>query len=181
MAFYAGRVVLEPAMRNPTIVVITDRNDLDDQLFGTFARCKELLRQDPAQAKDRAQLRKLLNTDSVGVIFTTAYKFFPTNGETKIPMLSERRNIVVMADEAHRSQYDFVDGFAAHMRNALPGASFIGFTGTPIEKADGSRRHCPAADCTGSRESSACESDNRLDSSRERASQPPRHHQAHPS
>jgi type I restriction enzyme R subunit len=140
MAFYAGRVILEPAMRNPTVVVITDRNDLDDQLFGTFAGCKELLRQEPMQAENREHLRVLLKTDSGGVIFTTVHKFFPTADEAKFPLLSERRNIVVMADEAHRSQYDFVDGFAAHMRNALPGASFIGFTGTPIEKADANTR-----------------------------------------
>lgn len=140
MAFYAGRVVLEPAMRNPTILMLTDRNDLDDQLFGTFARCNELLRQAPVQAESREHLRGLLKTDSGGVIFTTVHKFFPTADETKFPLLSERRNIVVMADEAHRSQYDFVDGFAAHMRNALPGASFIGFTGTPIEKADANTR-----------------------------------------
>jgi len=140
MAFYAGRVILDPAMKNPTVVVITDRNDLDDQLFGTFARCNELLRQKPVQAENREQLRALLKTDSGGVIFTTVHKFFPTADETKFPLLSERRNIVVMADEAHRSQYDFVDGFAAHMRNALPGASFIGFTGTPIEKADANTR-----------------------------------------
>lgn len=140
MAFYAGRVILEPAMQNPTIVVITDRNDLDDQLFGTFARCQELLRQGPVQAASRDHLRELLQTESGGVIFTTVHKFFPTADEVKFPLLSERRNIVVMADEAHRSQYDFVDGFAAHMRNALPGASFIGFTGTPIEKADANTR-----------------------------------------
>jgi type I restriction enzyme R subunit len=140
MAFYAGRVVLEPAMQNPTVVIITDRNDLDDQLFGTFARCHELLRQKPVQAEDRDQLRALLRTDSGGVIFSTVHKFFPTAEETRFPVLSERRNIVVMADEAHRSQYDFVDGFAAHMRNALPGASFIGFTGTPIERADANTR-----------------------------------------
>ncbi len=140
MAFYAGRVILEPAMKNPTIVVITDRNDLDEQLFGTFGRCKELLRQAPVQAENREQLRALLKTDSGGVVFTTVHKFFPTADEAKFPILSERRNIVVMADEAHRSQYDFVDGFAAHMRSALPGASFIGFTGTPIEKADANTR-----------------------------------------
>jgi type I restriction enzyme R subunit len=140
MAFYAGRVVLEPAMKNPTILMLTDRNDLDEQLFGTFARCKELLRQEPMQAESRGHLRELLKTDSGGVIFTTVHKFFPTADEAKFPLLSDRRNIVVMADEAHRSQYDFVDGFAAHMRNALPGASFIGFTGTPIEKADANTR-----------------------------------------
>jgi type I restriction enzyme R subunit len=140
MAFYAGRVILEPAMKNPTIVVITDRNDLDDQLFGTFARCKELLRQEPMQAENRDQLRSLLKTDSGGVIFTTVHKFFPTKEESKFPLLSDRSNIVVMADEAHRSQYDFIDGYAAHMRNALPGASFVGFTGTPIERADANTR-----------------------------------------
>jgi type I restriction enzyme R subunit len=140
MAFYAGRVILEPAMKNPTVVVITDRNDLDDQLFGTFARCKELLRQEPMQAENRDHLRALLTTDSGGVIFTTVHKFFPTADEAKFPLLSERRNIVVMADEAHRSQYDFIDGFARHMRDALPNAAFIGFTGTPIEKADANTR-----------------------------------------
>jgi type I restriction enzyme R subunit len=140
MVFYAGRVILEPTMKNPTILVITDRNDLDDQLFGTFARCKELLRQPPIQAESRAHLRELLRTDSGGVIFTTVHKFFPTDDEAKFPELSKRRNIVVMADEAHRSQYDFVDGFATHMRNALPQASFIGFTGTPIERADANTR-----------------------------------------
>ncbi len=140
MAFYAGRVVLHPALRNPTLVVLTDRNDLDDQLFGTFARCHELLRQPPVQAQSRANLRELLNTDSGGVVFTTIHKFFPTEGEDQHPLLSARRNIVVIADEAHRSQYDFIDGFARHMREALPGASFIGFTGTPIELADANTR-----------------------------------------
>jgi type I restriction enzyme, R subunit len=133
-------VILEPAMKNPTIVVITDRNDLDEQLFGTFARCKELLRQEPVHAGSRDNLRELLRTDSGGVIFTTVHKFFPTATEAKFPLLSDRRNIVVIADEAHRSQYDFVDGFAGHMRSALPRASFIGFTGTPIEKADANTR-----------------------------------------
>ncbi|MBW1681031.1 MAG: type I restriction endonuclease subunit R [Deltaproteobacteria bacterium] len=132
MAFYAGRVVLHPAMENPTLVIITDRNDLDDQLFGTFARCHELLRQQPEQAQSRAHLRELLHTGSGGVVFTTVQKFFPTEGEDQHPLLSDRRNIVVIADEAHRSQYDFIDGFARHMREALPNASFIGFTGTPI-------------------------------------------------
>lgn len=140
MAFYAGRVILDPAMRNPTVVVLTDRNDLDDQLFGTFARCKELLRQEPVQAGSRDHLRELLKTDSGGVVFTTVHKFFPTADEARFPLLSDRRNIVVMADEAHRSQYDFVGGFAGHMRHALPGASFIGFTGTPIEQADANTR-----------------------------------------
>ena len=140
MAFYAGRVVLHPAMENPTLVVLTDRNDLDDQLFGTFARCHELLRQPPMQAQSRTNLRELLRTDSGGVVFTTVQKFFPTEGEDQHPLLSDRRNIVVIADEAHRSQYDFIDGFARHMREALPNASFIGFTGTPIELSDKNTR-----------------------------------------
>jgi type I restriction enzyme, R subunit len=140
MAFYAGRVVLHPAMENPTLVIITDRNDLDDQLYGTFARCNELLRQQPVQAQSRAHLRELLHTGSGGVVFTTVHKFFPTEGEDQHPLLSERRNIVVIADEAHRSQYDFIDGFARHMREALPKASFIGFTGTPIELTDKNTR-----------------------------------------
>jgi type I restriction enzyme R subunit len=140
MAFYAGRVVLHPDMENPTLVVITDRNDLDDQLFGTFSRCKELLRQEPVQAKSRADLRDLLRIESGGVVFTTVHKFFPTNGEDQHPLLSDRRNIIVIADEAHRSQYDFIDGFARHMREALPNASFIGFTGTPIELTDKNTR-----------------------------------------
>jgi type I restriction enzyme R subunit len=140
MAFYAGRVVLHPAMENPTLVVITDRNDLDDQLYGTFARCHELLRQQPMQAESRAHLRELLRTASGGVVFTTVHKFFPTDGEDRHPLLSDRRNIVVIADEAHRSQYDFIDGFARHMREALPNASFIGFTGTPIELTDKNTR-----------------------------------------
>ncbi len=140
MAFYAGRVILHPAMENPTLVVITDRNDLDDQLYGTFARCHELLRQQPMQAQSRAHLRELLTTASGGVVFTTVHKFFPSEVEDQHPLLSDRRNIVVIADEAHRSQYDFIDGFARHMREALPNASFIGFTGTPIELTDKNTR-----------------------------------------
>jgi type I restriction enzyme R subunit len=140
MAFYAGRVILDPAMENPTIVVLTDRNDLDDQLFGTFARCHELLRQPPVQATDRADLRAKLRVASGGVVFTTIQKFFPEEQGDRHPVLSERRNIVVIADEAHRSQYDFIDGFARHMRDALPNASFIGFTGTPIEQTDANTR-----------------------------------------
>jgi type I restriction enzyme R subunit len=140
MAFYAGRVVLHPAMENPTVVVLTDRNDLDDQLFGTFARCKELLRQPPVQAADRADLREKLKVGSGGVVFTTIQKFMPEEKGDRHPVLSDRHNIVVVADEAHRSQYDFIDGFARHMRDALPNASFIGFTGTPIEKADANTR-----------------------------------------
>jgi len=140
MAFYAGRMILHPVMENPTLVVLTDRNDLDDQLFGTFARCKELLRQPPVQAADRADLREKLKVASGGVVFTTIQKFFPEEKGDRYPELSDRRNVVVIADEAHRSQYDFIDGFARHMRDALPNASFIGFTGTPIEQTDANTR-----------------------------------------
>lgn len=140
MAFYAGRIVREPAMQNPTLVVLTDRNDLDDQLFGTFSLCKELLRQPPMQAESRAHLRELLSVNAGGVVFTTIHKFFPEERGDRHPTLSERRNIVVIADEAHRSQYDFIDGYARHMRDALPKASFIGFTGTPIELEDANTR-----------------------------------------
>jgi type I restriction enzyme R subunit len=140
MAFYAGRIIREPAMENPTLVVLTDRNDLDDQLFGTFLRCQDLLRQPPVQAGSRAHLRGLLAVAAGGVVFTTIHKFFPEEKGDRHPILSERHNIVVIADEAHRSQYDFVDGYARHMRDALPHASFIGFTGTPIELQDASTR-----------------------------------------
>jgi type I restriction enzyme R subunit len=140
MAFYAGCIIREPAMENPTIVVLTDRNDLDDQLFGTFARCKDLLRQPPVQAESRAHLRDLLSVAAGGVVFTTIHKFFPEEKGDRHPTLSDRPNIVVIADEAHRSQYDFIDGFARHMRDALPHASFIGFTGTPIELRDANTR-----------------------------------------
>src|SRR5712691_9001354 len=140
MAFYAGRVIREPAMANPTIVVLTDRNDLDDQLFGTFSRCQDLLRQPPEQAQSRADLRAKLTVEAGGVVFTTIQKFLPEEKGDRHPVLSDRRNIVVIADEAHRSQYDFIDGFARHMRDALPHASFIGFTGTPIELTDKNTR-----------------------------------------
>ena len=140
MAFYAGRIVREPAMENPTVVVLTDRNDLDDQLFGTFARCRDLMRQPPVQAESRADLCAKLAVESGGVVFTTIQKFFPEEKGDRHPLLSERRNIVVIADEAHRSQYDFIDGFARHMRDALPNASFVGFTGTPIELKDANTR-----------------------------------------
>jgi type I restriction enzyme R subunit len=139
MLFYAGRMIRNPAMQNPTIVVLTDRNDLDDQLFGQFQRCCDLLNQTPVQAKDRENLRELLKVASGGVIFTTIQKFMPDQGE-KMPSLSGRRNIVVIADEAHRSQYDLVDGLARNLRDALPNASFIGFTGTPIEQTDANTR-----------------------------------------
>ena len=140
MAFYAGRIIREPAMQNPTIVVLTDRNDLDDQLFGTFSRCRDLLRQPPAQAESRADLRDRLSVEAGGVVFTTIQKFLPEEKGDTFPALSQRRNIVVIADEAHRSQYDFIDGFARHMRDALPRASFVGFTGTPIELQDANTR-----------------------------------------
>ena len=138
MVFYAGKII--QVLDNPTLVILTDRNDLDDQLFGVFSNCHELLRQTPTQAKDRADLKKLLSVASGGVIFTTIQKFLPENKDEKHPLLSDRRNIVVIADEAHRSQYDFIDGFARHMHDALPSASFIGFTGTPIELSDKNTR-----------------------------------------
>ena len=140
MAFYTGAIIREPAMENPTVVVLTDRNDLDDQLFGTFSRCQDLLRQPPVQAESRADLRHKLSVNAGGVVFTTIQKFFPEEMGDTHPTLSERRNIVVIADEAHRSQYDFIDGYARHMRDALPNASFVGFTGTPIELQDANTR-----------------------------------------
>ncbi|WP_062208399.1 type I restriction endonuclease subunit R [Aureimonas sp. AU12] len=147
MAFYAGQLVRRPELENPTIVVITDRNDLDDQLFGTFSMCRDLIRQTPIQADSRDDLQLALSRASGGVIFTTIQKFSPATGEAIYPMLSDRRNVVVVADEAHRSQYGFrarieqktgeiAYGFAKYLRDALPNASFIGFTGTPIEMDD---------------------------------------------
>ncbi len=147
MAFYAGQVILHPAMGNPTLVVLTDRNDLDEQLFNTFSLCKDLLRQTPQRADSRDDLRALLNRPSGGVIFTTIQKFQPEDGAADHPLLTDRRNVVVMADEAHRSQYglkakvntkdgSLSHGFAKYLRDALPQASFIGFTGTPIESTD---------------------------------------------
>lgn len=152
MVFYTGKIVL--AMDNPTIVVITDRNDLDDQLFDTFAASKQLLRQEPVQADNRNQLKELLKVASGGVVFTTIQKFQPEEGNV-YELLSDRKNIVVIADEAHRTQYGFkaktiddknekgdvigkktVYGFAKYMRDALPNATYLGFTGTPIENTD---------------------------------------------
>jgi len=141
MVFYSGKLVLNKELENPTIVVITDRNDLDDQLFDTFSVCKDLLRQDPVQAMSRDELKQFLHVASGGVVFTTIQKFFPENKGESYSALSFRKNIIVIADEAHRSQYDFIDGFARHMRDALPNASFIGFTGTPIELSDKSTRN----------------------------------------
>jgi type I restriction enzyme R subunit len=155
MVFYAGKIILHPAMDNPTIVVITDRNDLDDQLFGTFSRCSELLRQKPVQAESHEDLVRKLQVASGGVIFTTIQKFLERDNDRVMDdekratraspqresqRMSGRRNIVVIADEAHRSQYDFIKGYARAMRDALPNASFIGFTGTPIELRDKNTR-----------------------------------------
>ncbi len=147
MVFYAGLVVLD--LENPTVVVMTDRNDLDDQLFDTFAGCKQLLRQEPVQAESREHLKKLLKVAGGGIVFTTIQKFSPENGSEVFDLLSDRKNIVVIADEAHRSQYGFgaktilkgdeaytTYGFAKYLRDALPNATFIGFTGTPIERED---------------------------------------------
>lgn len=147
MAFYASAAIAAPAMENPTLVILTDRNDLDDQLFGTFSLSADLIRQKPAQADDRETLRKLLSVASGGVIFTTIQKFLTLEGEETFPILTDRKNVIVIADEAHRSQYGFKAvfdkktgekkyGFAKHLRDALPNASFIGFTGTPIESVD---------------------------------------------
>ncbi len=147
MAFYAGQIIKHPAMQNPTLVVLTDRNDLDEQLFATFSMCQDLLRQAPQQAEDREHLRKLLDRPSGGVIFSTLQKFSPEAGAADYPVLTERRNVIVIADEAHRSQYgfrakvaagtgDISYGFAKYLRDGLPNASFIGFTGTPIEQDD---------------------------------------------
>jgi type I restriction enzyme R subunit len=155
MVFYSGKLIIEPRMENPTLVILTDRNDLDEQLHETFTNCQQLLRQEPQKAEDRKDLRKLLKVASGGIVFTTIQKFMPMQTDiaqtenpnivnepsveyigADIQALSERKNIVVVADEAHRSQYDFIDGFAKHLRDALPNATFIGFTGTPIESTD---------------------------------------------
>jgi len=147
MAFYAGLLVRNTSMANPTLIVLTDRNDLDDQLFSTFSMCKDLIRQTPIQAENRSDLQEILNRVSGGVVFTTIQKFSPETGQTNYPVLTDRRNVVVIADEAHRSQYGFKAkveaktgdisyGFAKYLRDALPNASFIGFTGTPIEETD---------------------------------------------
>lgn len=150
MAFYAGKVIRHPKMQNPTLLVVTDRNDLDDQLFGTFALCHDLLRQKPVQAEDRGDLQEKLKVASGGVVFTTLQKFAPDENAT-YPLLTDRRNVIVIADEAHRSQYGLkarivkskdndeahiAYGFAKHLRDGVPNASFIGFTGTPIEHSD---------------------------------------------
>ncbi len=156
MVFYSGKLITAPEMQNPTILVITDRNDLDDQLFDTFANSKQLLRQEPIQAKDREHLKELLKVASGGIVFATIQKFLPEDQKSVYEQLSERKNIVVIADEAHRTQYGFeasikevkdketkekigeriAYGFAKYMRDALPNATYIGFTGTPIEGTD---------------------------------------------
>lgn len=136
MVFYAGYAALKKELENPTIVVLTDRNDLDNQLFGQFSRCIQVLRQTPVQIESRKELREKLQVASGGIFFTTIQKFMPEKKGDTFPRLSDRKNIIVIADEAHRSQYDFLDGFARNMREALPNASFIGFTGTPISKTD---------------------------------------------
>jgi type I restriction enzyme, R subunit len=156
MVFYTGKLITSPEMQNPTIVVLTDRNDLDDQLFGTFAASKQLLRQEPVQAENREHLKELLKVASGGIVFTTIQKFLPEDQKSEYDKLSDRKNIVVIADEAHRTQYGFeaslkdvkdkdtkkvigqriAYGFAKYMRDALPKATYIGFTGTPIEGTD---------------------------------------------
>ncbi len=157
MVFYSGKLITAPEMQNPTILVITDRNDLDDQLFDTFASSKQLLRQDPVQAKDREHLKELLKVGSGGIVFATIQKFFPdASTSSAYERLTDRSNVVVIADEAHRTQYGFeasikdvkdketkekigeriAYGFAKYMRDALPNATYIGFTGTPIEGTD---------------------------------------------
>ena len=152
MVFYVGKMVTHRNLENPTVLVITDRNDLDDQLFGTFLKCKEILRNTPVQAEDRGHLRKLLNQrESGGIIFTTIQKFSPVESGDSVSVLTNRKNVIVIADEAHRSQYGFaaevtkasnqneVDvkyGYAKYLRDSLPNASYIGFTGTPIELID---------------------------------------------
>ncbi|MBB5374491.1 type I restriction enzyme R subunit [Acidocella aromatica] len=147
MAFYAGVAVKHPALENPTLLVLTDRNDLDEQLFATFSMCKSLLRQTPQRAESREELRQMLDRPSGGVVFSTIQKFAPEPGSTVYEVLTARRNVIVIADEAHRSQYGFgakmnhksgktAYGFAKYLRDGLPNASFIGFTGTPIETSD---------------------------------------------
>jgi type I restriction enzyme R subunit len=147
MAFFAGLAVKAKSLENPTLLVLTDRNDLDDQLYGTFSVCKDLIRQSPKQAISREDLKSLLDTSAGGVIFSTVQKFSPMVGEEHFPLLSDRSNVIIIADEAHRSQYGLsarIDaasgvkryGYAHYIRQALPNASFIGFTGTPIEGSD---------------------------------------------
>lgn len=150
MIFYASKIAQHAQLANPTLVVLTDRNDLDNQLFEQFMRCGEFLRQIPEQVEDREGLRSALAVASGHIIFTTIQKFLPPGGE-RLPAVTDRRNVIVIADEAHRSQYGFAGkldadtgemayGFARHLRDALPNASFIGFTGTPVETTDHNTR-----------------------------------------
>jgi type I restriction enzyme R subunit len=152
MAFFAGLAVRSPDLQNPTLVVLTDRNDLDDQLYGTFSLCRDLIRQKPEQAENRDDLKRLLDRSAGGVVFTTVQKFMPAGNEESFPELTSRLNVIVIADEAHRSQYGLdarLDtntgvrryGYAHYIRQALPNASFVGFTGTPVEGED---RNTPA-------------------------------------
>jgi type I restriction enzyme R subunit len=152
MAFFAGLAVRSPDLQNPTLVVLTDRNDLDDQLYGTFSLCRDLIRQKPEQAENRDDLKRLLDRSAGGIVFTTVQKFMPAGNEESFPQLTSRRNVIVIADEAHRTQYGLdarLDtrtgirryGYAHYIRQALPNASFIGFTGTPVEGED---RNTPA-------------------------------------
>lgn len=152
MAFFAGLAVRSPELQNPTLVILTDRNDLDDQLFGTFSLCRDLIRQRPEQAENREDLKRLLERSAGGVIFTTVQKFLPVGEEESFPQLTDRRNVIVIADEAHRTQYGLDArlntktglrryGYAHYIRQGLPNASFIGFTGTPVEGED---RNTPA-------------------------------------
>ncbi len=147
MCCYAGMLLQQTEMNNPTLLVVTDRNDLDGQLFTTFSNAQELLKQTPVQADGRDELRRLLaERESGGIIFTTVQKFSPLDGEEEHPILNDRHNIVVISDEAHRSQYGlkaklskdgtYKYGYAKHMRDAVPNAAFIGFTGTPISFED---------------------------------------------
>jgi type I restriction enzyme R subunit len=140
MLCYAGKIMRSQEMQNPTLVLLTDRNDLDDQLFGEVFAPAKTLPEKPKQAESRSQLRRMLDRVAGGIIFTTIQKFAPEAKGDVHPELSDRRNVIVIADEAHRSQYDFLDGFARHLRDALPNATYIGFTGTPIESTDKSTR-----------------------------------------
>jgi type I restriction enzyme R subunit len=137
---YVAKVMHEPAMANPTLVLVTDRNDLDDQLFGEVFAPARILPEEPHRAESRVELRQMLDRVAGGIIFTTLQKFAPEEKGDAHPVLTDRRNVVVVADEAHRSQYDFLDGFARHLRDALPNATYLGFTGTPIESVDRSTR-----------------------------------------
>ena len=140
MLCYAGKIMRSQEMQNPTLVLLTDRNDLDDQLFGEVFAPARTLPEKPMQAESRSQLRKMLDRVAGGIIFTTIQKFAPETKGDAHPELSDRRNVIVIADEAHRSQYGFLDGFARHLRDALPNATYLGFTGTPIESTDKSTR-----------------------------------------